>query len=298
MGFQLWTSKVTGYRRRGTRLSDLLSVLGGGAVTQAIWEPLRSAPANMQALEAHQLLSERGYDAAGVQESVDGPVLGYLITKELTTGVVSDHIKPLKAEDLVSDSTPVQDMLAVLRRKERIFVLSGFRVCGILTRADLNKPPVRIHLFGLISLCEMHLQFWIASNYDGDSWEPLLGDKRLEDARKLCNERRLHDEEITLLDCIQFCDKSTVVLSTKDLIGKLGLPAKKKAAVLFGRAERLRNKLAHSQLDLVQGTTWEKLIDLIEAIQKFVHRSDEVIEENARELRERDIGSLWVARSN
>lgn len=297
MGYQLWTSKATGYRRRGTRLSELLSVLGGGAVTQAIWEPLRSAPASMPATEAHQILTERGYDAAGVQESQDGRVVGYLITDELRTGYVNDHIKPFKDDDLISDSTLVQDLLTVLRRQERAFVSCGTRVCGILTRADLNKPPVRVYLFGMISLLEMHLQFWVANSYADDSWEHLVGERRLAPARELCEERRHRDEEITLLDCIQFSDKAGLILSTSGLANKLGIHPKKKGATLLGRAERLRNKLAHSQLDLVQGTSWEKLIDLVEAIQKLVHRSDEVIEEEVRDLRKRDSDGLWVASS-
>jgi hypothetical protein len=89
-----------------------------------------------------------------------------------------------------------------------------------------------------------------------------------------------------------------LIISIPGLIGKLGVPSKNKARTLLGRAERLRNNLAHSQLDLVQGTTWEKLIDLVEDIQKFVHRSDEVIEEEVRDLRERDSDGLWVVRRN
>jgi len=249
----------------------------------------------MPATEAHQILTERGYDAAGVQESQDGRVVGYLITEELRTGKVNEHVKPFKADDLVSDSTPVQDLLTVLRRQERAFVLCGSRVCGILTRTELNKPPARVYLFGMISLLEMHLQFWVANSYADDSWEHLLDERRLAPARKLYEERRHRDEEISLLDCIQFSDKAGLVISSPGLISKLGIPSKRKAEALLGGAERLRNKLAHSQLDLVQGTTWEKLIDRVEAIQKFVHRSDEVIEEEVRDLRERDSDGLWVA---
>jgi hypothetical protein len=79
------------------------------------------------------------------------------------------------------------------------------------------------------------------------------------------------------------------------MITRLGLSSKKKATSLLGRAERLRNNLAHSQLDLVQGTTWEKLIDLVEAIQALVYRSDDMIEEDVRGLRERDAEEMWVA---
>ena len=45
--------------------------------------------------------------------------------------------------------------------KEFIYVLKGGSIEGIVTRADINKPIVRIYLFGLISLCELHLNYWI-----------------------------------------------------------------------------------------------------------------------------------------
>lgn len=42
---------------------------------------------------------------------------------------------------------------------------------GIVTFADLNKPPVRVYLFGLVSLLEVHLRFWIRTAYSDGSWK-------------------------------------------------------------------------------------------------------------------------------
>ena len=106
----------------------------------------------------------------------------------------------------------------------------------------------------------MHLQFWVESAYGEDSWQNRIPPKRLEAARELLEERRRHDEAVALLDCLQFCDKAGLFIDNPDLMTKLNLPSKKKAKVLFGRAEKLRNDLAHSQLDLAHGTSWEKRI--------------------------------------
>lgn len=297
MGYQLWTSRATGYRRRGTRLAELLSVLGGGIVTRTISEPLQSAPADSPASEIKVILDARGFDIAGVQKSETGPVLGFVLKDELLSGFTRDHMKPMNAGNLISDNTPLKGLLAVLRRRESAFMLSGSSVCGIVTRADLNKPPIRVYLFGLISLLEMHLQFWVESAFGEDSWQHHIPPKRIQAARELQAERKRHDEAVTLLDCLQFCDKAGLLLDRPDLMTTLNLPSKKKAKVLFGRAERLRNDLAHSQLELAHGTSWEKQIELVESIEDLVHYSDEVVEQQAR-LQRPSHNGLWVASGN
>lgn len=282
MGYQLWTSTATGYRRRGTRLSELLSLLGGGVVTRAIMEPLQSAPANKPAAEAKDVLASRGFDAVGVKECFDDPVKGFVLAKELDAGTVGDHLILFADHDRVSDAIHIPDLFARLRQRERVFVSTLNGVSGIITRADLNKPPVRLYLFGLISLLEMHMQFWVATEYPDDTWQGVLTAERIEKAREIYAERVIADEGVSLLDCIQFCDKKNLFARRHELLLRLHLPSKNKTATLLKHAEDLRNNLAHSQLDLVKGTTWEKLLELIDQIQAFVFRSDEVVEELAR----------------
>src|SRR5262245_31401705 len=147
MGYQLWTSPITGYRRTGTRLSELRSLIDSGLSIHAILEPLQSCPADAEAPEMAQLLTQRDFDVAGVQDAQDGPVRGFVERDRLTVGVVRDHLQHLSAEHLISDGTPLPSALEVLRTRPRVFVLIGADVKGIVTRTDLNKPPVRIYLF-------------------------------------------------------------------------------------------------------------------------------------------------------
>lgn len=293
MGQQLWTSDVTGYRRRGTRLSELVAVLGSDVTTRSIIEPLQSAPAQLPAQEAKRLLTERGFDVAGVQDREGGPVLGVVIAEELLSGTVFDHLKPLRAEELISDSTPLSELLGILRKKEHAFVVVRSGVRAIVSQADLNKPPVRVYLFGLISLLEMHLRFWISKEYPEETWQSKIKEERLNDARTVLVERKRHDEATTLLDCLQFCDKALLVACCPELLAKLKLTSKNKAGLLFRRAERLRNNLAHSQLDLAGSSSWETLLDRVEEIERFVRLSDEMIENEVQSVRENFRGGLW-----
>ena len=207
MGYQLWTSPITGYRRKGTRLSELRSLIEAGITARAILEPLQSCPAHAPALEIAHMLHERDFDLAGVQEKKDGPVIGFVTTQSLKEGIIRNHLTPLIAEHLISDATPLLSVLSVLKKKRYSFVLVGKGVKGIVTRADLNKPPLRIYLFGLVSLLEMHLGFWARAEYPGETWENQIGPARLKAAKKLQKERLACEQELNLFDCLQFCDK-------------------------------------------------------------------------------------------
>jgi hypothetical protein len=106
---------------------------------------------------------------AGVQREPRSEVAGFVLRESLTTGLVRDHVQMLAAEHLISDATPLADLLSILGTKERLFVLIGQNVRGIVTRSDLNKPPVRVYLFGLVSLFEMHVTFWTNATYPNES---------------------------------------------------------------------------------------------------------------------------------
>jgi hypothetical protein len=282
MGYQLWMSPITGYRRKGTRLSELRSALGIGVTANTIFEPLQSCLSDAPAHEIALLLEKRGFDVVGVQFAPKGPVVGFVTAKSLRDGIIRNYTEPLHAEHLVSEATPLGQLLSLLRSKERVFVLVGAEVKGIITLADLNKPSVRVYLFRLLSLLEMHLRFWVFTTYGPNGWQEMLNGERLVAANTLHAERRKRNEEITLLDCLQFCDKRDLVITNADLRAKLGLGSKSSSASLFRRAEELRNNLAHSQQDLVQGRSWPELIEVAERLEAVVHCSDDAIEEMAK----------------
>ena len=229
----------------------------------------------------------------GVQKVRNGPVIGFVIGEALCSGNVSEHTSPMKVDEVISDATSLGDLLAVLHEKEHVFVRVGSEVKGIVTRADLNKPPVRVYLFGLVSLLEMHLQFWVRRAYPDESWKQELKKDRLDAAEKLQVDRRARNEEITVLDCLQFCDKRELLLAKSDLRAKLGLDSKKQAERLLKNAEDLRNGLAHSQQDLVQGSSWKAQIEVIQKIEELVRRSDDTVEQEAKSAR-KSVDELWV----
>jgi hypothetical protein len=269
MGYQLWTSPVTGRRRRGTRLAELRSLLGAGITARAILEPLRSCPADARADDMALILEGRDFDVAGVQDVRNGPVIGFVERARLQGGPVRDHRQDLTADHLISDATPLSTLLATLSGRQRAFVLVGTDVRGIVTQADLNKPPVRVYLFGLVSLLEMHLEFWVRAEYPDDSWQAALKTARLKKAKRVQVDRHARNQDVSLLECLEFSDKRDLIVQRPQLRETLGLSDPDWATDLLERARRLRNDLAHSQLDLGRGSSWPEVIKLVQSVEEL-----------------------------
>ena len=293
MGHELWTSPITGYRRRGTRLAELRALLASGITARAILEPLRSCPAIAPSAEMRRTLHARSFDIAGVRQESDGPVIGYVMTESLKDGVVKDHMIAIALEQLISEATPLVRLLSILKDRSYVFVLSEREVVGIVTRADLNKPPVRVYLFGLISLLEMHLGYWVKVSYREDSWKKFLKPNRLVAAQKVQTDGKARKQDMVLVECLQFCDRRDLVVANTGLRESLGLATKGQARDVLKSAERLRDLLAHSQQDLANGSSWEHLIDLVEVVEKLVQKSDESVEDRARRSAQQGQDGLW-----
>jgi hypothetical protein len=212
----------------------------------------------------------------------------------LDIGQTRQYTKPFRDEQLVSDAAPLYQLLASLKAQERVFAVLGAGVKGIVTRADLNKPPVDVYAFGLISLMEMHLRYWGRRSYPGDSWQDKLSQERLNKAKELQDERRRRKDDIALIDCLQFCDLRELLLGLKELRTTLQLRGKNKTRELLDAADELRNRLAHSQQDIVKDKSWQEMIDLIERIEGVVASSDDMLEQQARSVQPTQ-AALWVA---
>lgn len=296
MGHELWTSPITGYRRKGTRLAELRAILGAGITARAILEPLRSCAADASATEIAESLRRRDFDVAGVKIREVDPVIGFVEGCSLKRGIIRDFMKELTADRLVSDGIALPSLLTFLEARQHAFVLVGSSVAGIVTRADLNKPPVRVYLFGLVSLLEMHLGFWVRRGYPGDSWKAKLSGARLAAANRLLADRRRRNEDVGLFECLQFCDKRDLFVRHPDLSSKLGIRETQEPTNRLKRAESLRNHLAHSQDDIVRGSSWEKVIALVQWVEEVVHASDVLIERNAgRSLKRKSGPDLWAS---
>lgn len=293
MGYELWTSPVTGYRRHGTRLSDFNQALGDRLTARDICEPLQSCPADASSSEMAIILRRREFDVAGVRNQHRGTVVGWVKQEDLTQGQVSDHLRAIRDVDVIDANTPLRRLFAEFKGWPFVFVRVDAHLSGILTRADLNKPMVRVYLFGLISLLEIHMGFWVAKAYPDDSWTASLSENRLRVAETLRQERANAGQNLSLFQCLQFCDKQKLLIAHDETRVTLQLGTKRSAKVFLSNVEGLRNSLAHSQYDLTAGGSWEALIELVERMEAAIAVSDELVEQHALAAATDNIGALW-----
>jgi hypothetical protein len=212
-------------------------------------------------------MDEHGYDMLPV--ITDGAILGYVERESLGAGRCGAWERRLGPPDLVSDATPVLDLLPILRDRQRVFVLRGNRVAGVASRSDLQKAPVRMLLFTLVTLLEMHLQRLVVAHYPLSDWPPPLSRERLQLAERLYVERRERNEQLQLIDCLQFCDKRDLILRDSAALNYLGFPSRRALERFLHQAEALRDLLAHGQ-DLVAGSSWPDRIELVSELQRIL----------------------------
>src|ERR1700678_154485 len=272
----LWTSP-RGYRRKGTNLKDLRSRFEEKILAQAVFDPIQACSEQADVSDVLKVLNEKDFDYAGVAIQPEGPVTRFVSRELMQAGKVKDYAQEIPAEFTITEMTPLVKVLSIFKEKDHVFVSAETGVIGIITAADLSKPAVRIYLFGLISLLEMHLGYWIRIKYPDQTCRKQLKEVRISAAEKVLNERRRRDQEIDLLDCLQFCDKRDLVLGHQDLRTALDLDKNADPRRFLVLLERLRNQLAHSQEDLVANSSWQDLIPVIEWAEAVVFISDKLV---------------------
>jgi hypothetical protein len=203
-------------------------------------------------------MDEREYDLVGVR--LDGLVSGYVRRSELAGGRCGEYLRPFGPDDLVTESDSLQKVVESLAINNRCFVTVLDRVGAIITLSDLEKPPMRMFLFGMITIQEMIMARMVAENFPGGSWRHLLSEGRLSKAEELLRERERRGRNVDLLDCLQFSDKAQILLKNPAILEQfkgLGLPSRKAALQASKELESLRNNLAHTQEIIPDG--WQRI---------------------------------------
>lgn len=98
-----------------------------------------------------------------------------------------------------------------LRDHPRLFVSAFGSIAGIITPEDLEKPPMRMWLFGMITLIEMRFRYMINRFNTTKPWQSFVSEGRLAKASAVQAERARRNQHAELLDCIQFSDIGQII---------------------------------------------------------------------------------------
>jgi hypothetical protein len=194
----------------------------------------------------------------------DRKILGFVTQVDLEAapaGLCKDHVQRIDPDYLIAESAPLLALFKYLREERWKFVLGANGISAIVTRGDLRKPPVRMYLFALVNLLEMHLALLIDRFKPNESWRSDLAPTRLHKAEELQCERRKRNEDLGLLECLQFADKSEIAMKTPEILEALGFDSKKKIRTFLEQTQAFRDRIAHAH-DLIEGSSWDELFTL------------------------------------
>ena len=216
-----------------------------GFRAQDIAEPLPSFDAERACEEIRPILEEGSLDVVGLR--VRGTVSGYALKTDLADGYCRDHLRPFRPGQVIHQEDPLSDVIHVLTISDRAFLSAFNQIVGVIGRGDVNKPVMRMWLFGVIILAEMELTRLIEVHYPDGSWRPLVSAGRLDRAVALHEERQRRNQPCKLVECLQLSDKAHVLLDHPDGLSLFGLESKRVGKRVIKELESLRNNLAHGQ---------------------------------------------------
>ena len=236
---------------------------------QDIAEPLRSFDADLPAGRIADVMQDKRLDVAGLRDH--GIVLGYVVPDGLGEGSGHAHLRAFRRDQVVEGRASLADVVLVLTRHDHCFVRVLGEVVGVIGRGDMQKPLVRMWLFGFITSSEMLLRERLMLRWPDDTWTQLISAARLNKAQALCDERRRRGQTCELLDCLQFSDLAQVLLEHADERRAFGFESKAAIKRVIKEFESLRNNLAHAQ-DIVT-YDWAQIARMAQRIEALTAES-------------------------
>ena len=173
---------------------DIDKIFLRGLTVRDIADPLPSFDAETPVDQVRSAMDHHHLRVAGVREN--GFVAGYLELGELgDSGPCGQYCHPILEAKILKESAPLSNLVLALNEVPYLFVNFLGEISGIVTRDDLDDPPVRMWLFGLITLIEMRFLTLIEQHLEGDIWQKYLSNSRIEKAMALQAERRRRKQD-------------------------------------------------------------------------------------------------------
>ena len=231
-----------------------------------VGELLHSFDAGQLSSEVREVMQEQSVTVAGIRK--DGLVTGYVRIKDLSSGTCGQRARSFSYDQMVYDDTSLMDVILILTRHDYCFLAILDEVIGVITRLDMEKPIVRMWLFGMITIIEIEFAALIQKKWPNESWRDLCSAGRLRKAEALCGERLRISQQSDLLDCLQLGDKARVLFSDVEILKQLGFNSRSDVDRAIKSVESLRNNLAHGQS--IVAYDWPSIVSLSQGVQRMM----------------------------
>lgn len=256
-------------RQLKSKRSNLKEIFEKDLIVYHISEKLFYCLDNDDVVIAKNKMLKKDFDVAGICNCNE--IYGFIKLKELEGGKCSNYAKRFKEQNIISSTKPIADIIPQFKNNERFFVKNEENeIDSIITRGDLQKIPVRMFIFGLISLIEMQLTRIIKENLY-EEWFDYINPGRFSILNKTYKDLEKKGTNLDKIDCLQFSDKRDIIKKT--FVKDLGY-SKSKFECLLKKAETIRNNLAHAQ-PIDQGIDWDTFIKTIKNLEILLDKLED-----------------------
>jgi hypothetical protein len=239
-----------------------------GFTAMDIAEPLVSFDADRSASDVRRFTSEKGLGVVGVR--TDGVTAGYVEQEDLAEGNCGDSMRCFDEGNVLSETASYPHVIDCLSGAKYCFISTLGNVAGIITRGDIQKPPVRMWLFGMITILEMFVGRTVEARFPNDTWRKELSQGRLRKAEDLQDERKRRNQQVKLLDCLHLSDKMRILVKDPVVRKDAGLESVREAEKMARELESLRNNLVHAH-DIVT-YDWDTIVTVSKRLDRIMTR--------------------------
>ena len=176
-----------------------------------------------------------------------GRIIGLLdltALKDISTtdALVQDYLTPLSEDNIIGSDANLLTFVSTAHVNRCRLVVSGSKIAGLVTLADLQRLPVRVALFSRVTHLEIIMTDFIERELGKEcAWKSRMSAHRLRKLDENIERGKISDTEVEPLLYTQFCDKRNI-MATLPVVGA----EKQRFRDELIRIEKLRNGLAHA----------------------------------------------------
>jgi hypothetical protein len=162
---------------------NLRRVFQEGFSIRDIAQTLPSFDGTTPCQQVQTIMSDKGFEVAGVR--TDGITSGFVEISDLAGVCCGEVARRFDEAQLAAETLPLAPLVLRLKDQPRLFVVTLGQVGGVVTRFDMQKPPGRMWLFGMVTLIELRFGRMIEQHCPSGSWREFLSEGRQQKAQDL-----------------------------------------------------------------------------------------------------------------
>lgn len=243
----------------------LTKMLLDGFRASDICDPLLVLEGSDEGLYAKALMQEKKVRVAAVK--IKDVFAGYVELEHLGEGECAKYLTPFADNYIVDYNASFVAVVDALTVNQFCFVTKNENPCAIITLSSVEKPPMRIFLFSLVSFGEIIINDVIRSEEMKDSWQQYLSPERLAEIQDNYQKRVTVGENIELVDCLEYSDKGKIVANNQKMREVFKFKTVSEAKAAFADIDLLRLNLAKSRPIVPDG--WLRIMLMCNRFEKI-----------------------------